>query len=218
MWDQLLHWGPIVAGILLMVANALLRHYDGKNGFTKFLHVLVDILSPFTRKDSPGTLKIPGTKSANPPITIELPDEVAEDLLRMIDEKKEAAAKPKLPVLMLLSVLLFSGCASFKNTLHKSISITASSGIVAHQAALKMCTPVLEVCIAQQKNPCPALEACQAARARVLWSLQRLQETLAVALKASDADDVKGADEAISFALGLLADVRILLSGYGLTI
>lgn len=64
-----------------MVANALLKHYDDKKGFARILNVIIDILSPFTRKDSPGTLKLPGKKSRVPPIEIELEDDLVEQLL-----------------------------------------------------------------------------------------------------------------------------------------
>ena len=56
----------LVTGIIVLVGNAVLSHYGDKKGILKALHLLVDILSPLTRRDSPGTLKLPGTVSKKP--------------------------------------------------------------------------------------------------------------------------------------------------------
>ena len=61
--QKVLSWWPFVAAAIVSVLNGLLNSYGKTTGFTKFINVVIDILSFTTRKDSPGTVKLPFTKS-----------------------------------------------------------------------------------------------------------------------------------------------------------
>lgn len=63
------HPDLVLAGVCYVVigaANAVMKHAEPGSSWAKFLHAIVDIVSPLARHDSPGTLKLPGTRSKPP--------------------------------------------------------------------------------------------------------------------------------------------------------
>jgi hypothetical protein len=53
---------PVVLGVLVNLANGLTNYPKAKN----VLWFLVDLLSVVTKKDAPGTFKLPLARSVNP--------------------------------------------------------------------------------------------------------------------------------------------------------
>ena len=61
--QKALAWWPYIAAIAVSVVNGLLNYYTDSKGVRKVLNVILDILSVVPRKNSPGSVKFPLTKS-----------------------------------------------------------------------------------------------------------------------------------------------------------
>jgi hypothetical protein len=59
-------------------------------------------------------------------------------------------------------------------------------GVATRKAADGVCEPVLQQCIAERRNPCPALVTCQATRDKIYPALEQYQQALLAVQQAID--------------------------------
>jgi len=108
--------------------------------------------------------------------------------------------KRTLAILSLLTLVV--GCsASWQTIVQKSIRSQVVVMDAAAAFAVGVCEPVLQECIANRTNPCPALDKCQDVRKKALVYLKLAAQSLDTAAMAAEAGDRKDADAAVDAAL-----------------
>lgn len=128
-----------------------------------------------------------------------------------------------LSVLATLAVLYGNmGCGLLSNAPDdwKSVARDTLSGlsrtvVAAHNISQNACQSTVLQCIRDQTNPCPALDACNAHRLRVLKALYGTQSLLVMASMALELDDRPGFDAKVAEVLQALGLVRKTLRTLG---
>lgn len=193
------HW-PEVLGAVVSVLNALMRHYGKAKGFSRFLHTLVDVVSPFVRYDSPGTLKLPGTKSRAP----------------RGDDEPVRGSGGSLPPLALLLLVATPGCAG---NLPGALDSLHEVGVKARVVATHMCEAPRVVCEAKGQLDCAAVRRCEEIRdGQVYPTLEAYQSAVRAASVASDDGDLATVDVKVGAAMDLFSRIVKVLHAWGVSL
>jgi len=161
---------PLLLVVLVNVLNAVLRHYgDQSPGLARAIRTILDIVSGLTNADSPGTVKMPGTKSKLPTQT--------------------DAERRVLSTLLILPMclLLVAGCAtSWTAVAHKSIESTRATvkatWDVAGSALADACVKRARACAASQDaKVCGEFTECRKDLHRIGHMVITVLESAAVA-------------------------------------
>ena len=197
-WQAVL---PVALFLFATVANALLKHYgDSAPGLGRAMRVVLDIISALVPKDSPGTVKLPLTRSKPPVPAAGIGS----------DGKWHAVS-------LVLAALLVAGCgSSWHDVTNKSLDasnkIVRDSHAAFIDATTQVCVDLAKQCKgAGDGNACAKFEVCRAALRNVTAVVVETHEMVAVArqlvIDARETEDKIRKKEIMDAATGLAAKI-----------
>ena len=220
------NWAMVLtlAGVLVAVANAVSSHWgESSPGLRRALMFVVDLLSIVTSRGSRagvgpiGRLKLPGQ------LSIPSPESKARVAMKKHDDGSVTVEYlwsslwvMTLAGIGLLVYLMLVACGlSWQTKLTRSLDGVAMTARRSHMAVLKVCEPTLEKCIAEKKNPCPELVACQVNRNYALKAMLTALRAAAAGQSAVKQDLQDEAGAKMAAASEALADLLAVLRVWG---